>query len=330
MATGKNEKYPDVLIRDLESQISNLKFELEEARALLLEEQEDKQFYQLVADFAIGWELWFGLSGKIKYCSPSCMDLTGYSANQVMGSPTISELLVYKEDREIFETFIAQALDQALVNTALEFRILTRTRQLRWCVLNVRGVYTRKGRYLGIRASVQDITRLKRALGQISSFSASKEMENRTRQRLKSELEMKEREMVSFLLQLSQKNEWIARVRRQIKRIFGEDSSGTDEEKTNLLHLMQNPPDGSVDWDMIEVQIEKIYPGFMGRLLLKHPKLTPKEKKLCACLRLGLTSKEIAGLNNHSSKSVEIARVRIRKKLKIKHEIRLSNYLLQI
>jgi hypothetical protein len=51
-----------------------------------------------------------------------------------------------------------------------------------------------------------------------------------------------------------------------------------------------------MNWELVDVQLEKLHPGFMNRLLVKHPRLTAREKKLCACLRLGLTSKEIAGL----------------------------------
>jgi DNA-binding CsgD family transcriptional regulator len=239
-------------------------------------------------------------------------------------------LLVYVADREKFEGFLQNALNQDLINPSLEFRIMTRTRQMRWCLFTVRGVYNRKGRYLGIRGSVQDITKLKMALGRISDLSTGKELENRQRQRLKSELEIKERELVTFLLQLSQKNELIAKLTQQLKSISaGNFKNGSDkiERLLNLLESNQNVP---VDWNMVEIQLEKLHPGFMNRLILKHPKLTAKDKKLCACLKLGLTSKQIAGLNNITPQSVEVTRVRLRKKLKIMHDTRLVNYLAEI
>ena len=330
MSDDNNKKQADDRLRNLESKVSELKFELEEVRTILKEEKEQRQFYQLVADFTFGWELWLDPFGKINYCSPSCHDLTGFTANQVISAPSVSELLVYNTDREKFNTFISQALDQLLVNPSLEFRILTRTRQLRWCSMNVRGVYNRQGRYLGIRASVQDITKLKRALGHISDLSVGKELEKRNRQRLKSEMEMKERELVAFLLQLSQKNELIVKATRQLRNITVDGTKNTRDKVEKLLQLLENAPITKVDWNMVEVQLEKLYPGFMERYLQKHPKLTPKEIKLSACLRLGLTSKEIAGLNNLTPKSVEIARVRLRKKLKLNHDLRLTNYLSQI
>ncbi len=330
MESGDKKNNIDDRIKQLETQISELKFELEEKNELYKSEQEKRQFYQLVADFTFGWELWFDPSGKINYCSPSCIDLTGYTANQVLEAPSLSELLVYVADREKFEEFLHNALNQDLINPSLEFRIMTRTRQMRWCLFTVRGVYNREGRYLGIRGSVQDITKLKNALGRINDLSTGKELENRHRERLKSELEIKERELVTFLLQLSQKNELIAKLTQQLKTISEDNLKNGSEKIQKLLYLLENTRNEPVDWNMVEIQLEKLHPGFMTRLLLKHPKLTSKDKKLCACLKLGLTSKQIAGLNNLTPQSVEVTRVRLRKKLKIAHDTRLVNYLAEI
>ena len=330
MSTDENSDKYRIRIRELETQLSELKFELKETKSLLTDENEKQKFYQLIADFTFGWELWFDPSGTIKYCSPSCFDLTGFTSNQIIASGSISELLVYQTDREKYAEFLSQSLDQMLVNQSLEFRILTRTKQLRWCIINVRGVYDKQGKYLGIRASIQDITRLKRAMGQIQEMEAVKEFEDRTRQRLQSELGVKDRELVSFLLQLSQKNEMISKVANQLKTLK---TGATDKNINQLLQLLEllevnvaTPP----DWSMIESQLEKIHPGFFNRLQAKHPTISVKDKKLCAYLRIGLTSKEISGLQNISPKSVEIARVRMKKKLKLADKTRIVSYLSQL
>jgi len=330
MTKSNNIQTSNERIRELESKLSDIKFELEESLSLLKDEREKREFYQLIADFTFGWELWLDSSGKIKYCSPSCLDLTGFTANQVITSASLSGMLVHTADREKFDEFISNSLEQSLMNKSLEFRIITRTRQLRWCSMNIRGVYDIQGRYLGIRASVQDITKLKRAMGQIYSLTEGREMENRTRQRLKSELDIKERELVSFLIRLSHKNELIAYIARQLRSIkIGGKINGI-EKIEKLLEFIEKTPVGYVDWNMVQIQLEKLNPGFMDRLLMKHPRLTNKEKKLCAYIRLGLTSKEIAGLNNLSAKSVEIARVRLRKKMRLRYETRLAGYIMQI
>lgn len=323
------DKYK-IRIRELETQLSELKFELKETKSLFAEEIEKQRYYQLIADFTFGWELWFDPSGKIKYCSPSCFDLTGYTSNQIIASESIAELLVYQIDRDKYDEFVVQSLDQMLVNQSLEFRILTRTKQLRWCIINVRGVYDKQGKYLGIRASIQDITRLKRAMGQIQEMEAVKEFEDRTRQRLQTQLSFKDRELVSFLLQLSQKNELISKVANQLKTFKSGATEKNMKQLLQLLELLEVNVATPVDWSMVESQLEKIHPGFFNRLQTKHPIISVKDKKLCAYLRLGLSSKEISGLQNITSKSVEIARIRLKKKLKLSDKTRIVNYLSQL
>lgn len=323
------EKYKS-RVRDLETQISELTYELNETKLHLAEEAEKHGFYQLIADFTFGWELWFDPSGKINYCSPSCFDLTGYTSNQIIAEESIAELLVYQLDKDKYSGFLSNSLDQMLVNQSLEFRILTRTKQLRWCIMNVRGVYDRLGKYLGIRASIQDITRLKRAMGQIQEMEAVKEFEDKTKQRLQNQLSIKDRELVSFLLQLSQKNELLSKVFNQVKALKPVLTDKNLKPMQQLLSMIEENSATPLDWNSVETQLEKIHPGFLGRLQSKHPVISIKDKKLCAYLRLGLSSKEISGLQNINSKSVEIARIRLRKKLKISDKIRLSNYLSQL
>ena len=330
MVVNKNTNENSDKIKDLEIRLSELKFELEEVRTSLEEEKAKRQFYQFVADFTFGWELWFEPNGNIKFCSPSCFDLTGFTSNQILGSSGISELLVYEPDRQKYSDFLSNSLDQLLVNHVLEFRILTRSKQLRWCMMNVRGVYDKLGKYLGIRASIHDISRLKKAMGHIQEMEVVKELENRTRQRLQSQLTSKDRELVSFLLQLSQKNELLSKITNHIGKMKGNAGGAHQKQMDQIMNLIEADSELSLDWTMIENQVEKIHPGFTDRLQTKHPGISAKERKMCTYMRLGLSSKEISGLLNMAPKSVEIARVRLRKKMKLSSKMRLLNYLNQL
>ncbi len=330
MTASKNQEELQGRIRGLVAELSAMKLELENSHFKLETEREKHHFYRLIAEFAFAWELWFEPNGKIKYCSPSCYDLAGFTSNQIIDSPGLRELLVFDPDREKFSDFLSGVLNQSLVNQWLEFRILTRTKQLRWCSMNVRGVYDKKGKYLGVRASVQDITRLKNAMGHISELEKGKEFEVRTKQRLQSELELKDRELVSFLLQLSQKNELLAKAKHLVDKAKRGELKQGKLVLEQLDVLLKGDSVQQLDWGMIESQIEKSHPGFMGRLKSKHPQISLKDEKLCAYIRLGLSSKEIAGLLNITPKSVEIARVRLRKKLQLPSIIRLSKYVSQL
>jgi len=85
-----------------------------------------------------------------------------------------------------------------------------------------------------------------------------------------------------------------------------------------------NAPD--MDWELFKVQFEKLYPGFFNNIEVRHPNLTQNELRLCTFLKLNLSTREIAGLIKISPKSVEVARVRLRKKLNLTRTQTLKSY----
>jgi DNA-binding CsgD family transcriptional regulator len=58
--------------------------------------------------------------------------------------------------------------------------------------------------------------------------------------------------------------------------------------------------------------------------------MTAHELKLCAYLRMNLSSKEIAQLESISVRGVELSRYRLRKKLKIPTETNLFDFLMNV
>lgn len=62
-------------------------------------------------------------------------------------------------------------------------------------------------------------------------------------------------------------------------------------------------------------------------MLNKHPNLTQNELKLCAYLRINLSSKEIAQMLNISPESLITKRYRLRKKLDLDTEDNLVKFL---
>lgn len=79
--------------------------------------------------------------------------------------------------------------------------------------------------------------------------------------------------------------------------------------------------------EQIYQQAEQVNDEFPNRLTTVSPNLSPQEKKLALLLRVGFSSKEIAPLLNISPKSVEIARYRLRKKLDLKKEENLTQFI---
>ena len=77
------------------------------------------------------------------------------------------------------------------------------------------------------------------------------------------------------------------------------------------------------------IYFDQVHNNFLSNIKAKFPELSSTDLKLCAYLRLNLSSKEIAQLMNISLKGVEISRYRIRKKLNLLPEVNLYDFLIE-
>lgn len=80
-------------------------------------------------------------------------------------------------------------------------------------------------------------------------------------------------------------------------------------------------------WEDFRVYFENVYTEFYNNLSKSHPDLSQNERKLCALLKLNLNTKEIAAINSREVRSIESARNRLRKKLRLSPETNLTLYL---
>jgi hypothetical protein len=78
-----------------------------------------------------------------------------------------------------------------------------------------------------------------------------------------------------------------------------------------------------------EIRFKNIHANFYDELMRDFPTLTLDERRLCAFLKLQMTTKEIASLTGQSIRAVELARTRLRKKLQLTNsEINLYDFIL--
>ena len=84
-------------------------------------------------------------------------------------------------------------------------------------------------------------------------------------------------------------------------------------------------------WTEFETYFTKVHPDFYKKLSQQFPDLTPNEKKLCAFLKLNLSTKEISAITYQSVNSIMVSRTRLRKKLNIQgEETNLTNFLMEL
>ena len=80
-------------------------------------------------------------------------------------------------------------------------------------------------------------------------------------------------------------------------------------------------------WVEFEKSFNEVHVDFYKNLRQAHPDIKGKEQKLCAFLKLNLSTKEIASITFQNPKSIDMARYRLRKKLDLESEDSLQAYL---
>jgi len=98
-------------------------------------------------------------------------------------------------------------------------------------------------------------------------------------------------------------------------------------EFRSVFKLMTDTEKDEDDWNKFSLYFDQVHNNFLVTLKTKYPLLSATDLKMCAYLRLNLSSKEIAQLLNISPKGVEISRYRIRKKLGLTPEVNLYAFL---
>ena len=96
-----------------------------------------------------------------------------------------------------------------------------------------------------------------------------------------------------------------------------------------MIKLMDQNISSDDDWQIFQTNFDRIHENFFRNLHTRYPELTSNDLRFCAYFRLNLTTKDIAHLMNISSKGVEVARYRIRKKINIPSEKNISEFLIE-
>ena len=97
----------------------------------------------------------------------------------------------------------------------------------------------------------------------------------------------------------------------------------------SLADEFNNPVDDHL-WEEFAKYFEKMHPSFLAKLILNFPDLTPNDRKICAMIRINLSTKEIALMLNRSVRTIESAKYQIKKKLNLRDDQNLTPFLISM
>ncbi len=155
------------------------------------------------------------------------------------------------------------------------------------------------------------------------------EVEKLKNEKLETEIQHKNKELASSTMHLLQKNETLSLLKIQIDKTYNKlNNTEAKKEIKKLISLIDNDLQLEDDWKKFSYHFDQVHREFLERIKKQYPHLTPKDLKLCAYLRMNLSTKEIAPLLNISVRGVEIGRYRLRKKLELDKGVNLNDFMI--
>ncbi len=168
-------------------------------------------------------------------------------------------------------------------------------------------------------------------LHQLEINKAENELVALRNEKLQVEIDFKNSELATSAMHLVQKGEILTRIKSDLNHIIrGLDNEKAVNELKKMIKVLSEDDKMDKDWEHFAQHFDKVHSDFVVALKDRFPTITANELKLCAYLRMNLSTKEIAQLMNISVRGVEIGRYRLRKKLAIPSETNLFDFLISI
>lgn len=142
------------------------------------------------------------------------------------------------------------------------------------------------------------------------------ELLQKQKERFEHEVSQLQKEMQWIIVQMQKTNSIFFETIEKINNIIKSDKQNIIELLSPVIHNTISTIENN-NWAEIETRFLKVHHQFYEKLLHQFPDLTKNELKLCAFLRLNLSTKEISAINLQSEEAIKKARYRLRQKLEV-------------
>lgn len=260
--------------------------------------------------------------------------LEGYSEQWVSGGRDLQQKYArlpygsYVFRAEIYDT------GRVLASVELPFEILSPWYLSNWAV----GSYILIGLcllallqytvYRFVKKKKDRVIEQQRVVHQAELERQEKKIIELEKEQLEADLRFKSKELSSVVMMNIAHQEFLTSLKEEIQK---QKLSGQHSRKNldKLLALVNNNiVSDEENWIMFQANFDRIHENFFRNLKLQYTDLTSGDLRFCALLRLNMPTKEIAKLLNISTRGVDAARYRLRKKFNLLPEESLTDFLI--
>ncbi|MDL2256861.1 tetratricopeptide repeat protein [Bacteroidales bacterium OttesenSCG-928-I14] len=134
------------------------------------------------------------------------------------------------------------------------------------------------------------------------------------------------REITSYSLLLSNKNNIFNQI-LELNEQIANDTKTEKEKRSKISEIIKNNLNVDNEWKSFKIHFEKVHPSFFDKLKQHSAELTENNLRICAYFRIGMSTKQIAQILHISPGSVFLNRHRLKKKLGLREEDDLDDFI---
>ena len=142
----------------------------------LSELRDSEQRFFAIANYTYDLELWIEPCGRAIWVNPSVERMTGYGPDECLQLHGFPLCLIAEIDRIEAARHFQQALRGA-TGEGFQFRMMRKNGTQFWAAVNWHPIYSRDTEFLGIRASIRDVSELKSSEAKALEYLAGAETE---------------------------------------------------------------------------------------------------------------------------------------------------------
>ncbi|GAA4271211.1 triple tyrosine motif-containing protein [Aquimarina gracilis] len=146
---------------------------------------------------------------------------------------------------------------------------------------------------------------------------------------LKENLESQNKELASSAMQMVQVDNQLLQLKKSLDEIYNQSEGSIRKQLRSTIKTLDDQIKGDNNWKHFETHFNQIHDNSLERLKDEYPNLNHREIRLCAYLKLNLSSKEIAPLMGISYRGVESLRFRVRKKMGLDTSVNLTDFIIR-
>jgi DNA-binding CsgD family transcriptional regulator len=239
-----------------------------------------------------------------------------------------------------FEVKVRNNLGNESATTSFTFNVLppwynTKLAKVLYLLLLAAGLYFlyrwQEGKFKQQQEKYEEEQKRLRYIHDLEIAKTESELVALRNENLEADINFKNSELASSAMHLVKKSELVSKMKTELAHVMkGISNPQAEAELKKIIKSISEDDNMDQEWENFTVHFDKVHSDFISALKEKHPGLSNNEVKLCAYLRMNLSTKEIAQLMNISVRGVEVSRYRLRKKLELATETSLFDYLINI